>query len=48
MAFVCWWTGYGREGWRDEVKIDLWFKDVAPSAGLRLWFGHAPARWPGF
>ncbi len=33
---------------RDEVKIDLWFKDVAPNAGPRLWFGHAPARWPGF
>ncbi len=21
---------------------------MAPSAELRRWFGHAPARWPGF
>lgn len=33
---------------RDGAKIDLWLKDVAPSAELRRWFGHAPARWPGF
>ena len=33
---------------RDGAKIDLWLKDVAPSAGLRRWFGHAPARWPEF
>ena len=33
---------------RDEAKIDLWLKDVAPSVELRRWFGHAPARWPGF
>ncbi len=33
---------------RDAAKIDLWLKDVAPSAELRRWFGHAPARWPGF
>ena len=33
---------------RDEAKIDLWLKDVAPSPGLRRWFGHDPARWPGF
>ncbi len=33
---------------RDEVRIDLWLKDVAPSADLRRWFGHDPTRWPGF
>lgn len=33
---------------RDAAKIDLWLKDVAPSADLRRWFGHDPARWPGF
>ncbi len=33
---------------RDEAGIDLWLKDVAPSPGLRRWFGHDPARWPGF
>jgi len=33
---------------RDGAKLDLWLKNVAPSAELRRWFGHAPARWPGF
>jgi uncharacterized protein YeaO (DUF488 family) len=33
---------------RDEAVIDLWLKDVAPSADLRRWFGHDPARWAGF
>lgn len=33
---------------RDEAGIDLWLKDVAPSPGLRRWFGHDPVRWPGF
>jgi len=33
---------------RDEAKIDLWLKDAAPSAKLRRWFGHAPARWTEF
>ena len=33
---------------RDKARIDLWIKDVAPSSGLRRWFGHDPARWPGF
>jgi uncharacterized protein YeaO (DUF488 family) len=23
-------------------------KDIAPSNGLRKWFGHDPARWPAF
>lgn len=31
-----------------DAAIDLWAKDVAPSAGLRKWFGHDPARWPEF
>src|SRR3546814_4897883 len=25
-----------------------WVKDVAPSDGLRKWFGHDPAKWDGF
>ncbi len=32
----------------DEAGIDLWIKDMVPSPGLRRWFGHDPARWPGF
>jgi uncharacterized protein YeaO (DUF488 family) len=31
-----------------EADIDLWLKDVAPSAPLRKWFGHRPERWSEF
>ena len=30
------------------ARIDVWFKDVAPSTKLRSWFGHDPARWDEF
>jgi uncharacterized protein YeaO (DUF488 family) len=30
------------------AKIDRWMKDLAPSAALRKWFGHDPARWAEF
>lgn len=33
---------------RDEAKIDLWLKEIAPSTELRRWFGHAPDRWDEF
>lgn len=33
---------------KTDAKIDEWMKDVAPSTGLRKWFGHDPARWPEF
>ena len=33
---------------RAELRIADWVKDAAPSAGLRKWFGHEPARWPEF
>jgi uncharacterized protein YeaO (DUF488 family) len=33
---------------RDDAKIDLWLKDVAPSTDLRHWFGHEPSRWAEF
>ena len=33
---------------KDQVAYDLWLKDVAPSAELRRWFGHAPEKWPEF
>jgi uncharacterized protein YeaO (DUF488 family) len=29
-----------------KAKIDRWEKDLAPSDGLRRWFGHDPAKWP--
>lgn len=31
-----------------RLRLDEWAKDVAPSAALRRWFGHAPERWPEF
>ena len=31
-----------------KAALDDWMKDVAPSAELREWFGHDPARWTGF
>lgn len=31
-----------------DLPHDEWIRDVAPSDELRKWFGHDPARWPGF
>lgn len=31
-----------------QAKLDDWLKDIAPSARLRKWFGHDPARWDEF
>ena len=31
-----------------KAAIDLWFKDAAPSAALRRWFNHDPAKWTEF
>lgn len=33
---------------KTDAAIDLWIKDIAPSTGLRKWFGHDPARWQEF
>jgi uncharacterized protein YeaO (DUF488 family) len=33
---------------KTDSAIDEWIKDIAPSATLRKWFGHNPARWPQF
>jgi uncharacterized protein YeaO (DUF488 family) len=33
---------------KEDAHIELWLKDVAPSAQLRRWFGHEPARWAEF
>jgi uncharacterized protein YeaO (DUF488 family) len=33
---------------KDNVKLDLWLKDLGPSAALRTWFNHDPARWTEF
>jgi uncharacterized protein YeaO (DUF488 family) len=31
-----------------EAALDLWLKEVAPSPGLRKWFGHDPKKWEQF
>jgi uncharacterized protein YeaO (DUF488 family) len=33
---------------KQKAKIDLWLKEIAPSAELREWYGHEPTRWAGF
>ncbi len=33
---------------KERAKIDLWLKEIAPSAGLIRWYGHAPERWERF
>ncbi|MBF4995417.1 DUF488 family protein [Arthrobacter gandavensis] len=33
---------------KERAELDEWFKDAAPSTGLREWFGHRPERWQGF
>jgi len=33
---------------KNEAQIDEWLKEIAPSARLRKWFGHDPARWKEF
>jgi uncharacterized protein YeaO (DUF488 family) len=33
---------------KEHARLDLWLKDIAPSAALRKWFNHDPARWQEF
>lgn len=33
---------------KEELALDLWLKEVAPSSSLRKWFGHDPHKWPEF
>src|SRR5262245_48456483 len=33
---------------KQKARIDLWLKDLAPSADLRKWYDHDPDRWPQF
>jgi uncharacterized protein YeaO (DUF488 family) len=33
---------------RDDLELDDWLKEVAPSDSLRRWFRHDPDRWPEF
>ncbi|KAB8288642.1 MarR family transcriptional regulator [Bifidobacterium ramosum] len=33
---------------KERAALDLWMKDIAPSPGLRKWFGHDPVRFDEF
>ena len=33
---------------KEDLKIDDWTKDLAPSTELRKWFNHDPERWDEF
>lgn len=33
---------------KSSARIDLWLKEIAPSAELRKWFGHDPSKWTAF
>lgn len=33
---------------KDAAQLDEWLKEVAPSDGLRKWFGHDPEKWEEF
>jgi uncharacterized protein YeaO (DUF488 family) len=33
---------------KERAAVTLWLKEIAPTAELRKWFGHDPARWTEF
>jgi uncharacterized protein YeaO (DUF488 family) len=33
---------------KDQLAVDFWLKDAAPSDELRRWYGHEPRRWESF
>ena len=33
---------------KEDMKLDMWLKEVAPSTTLRKWFSHDPKRWAEF
>jgi uncharacterized protein YeaO (DUF488 family) len=33
---------------KENLTLDGWMKEVAPSTGLRRWFAHDPAKWNEF
>jgi uncharacterized protein YeaO (DUF488 family) len=33
---------------KEDARIDLWLKEIAPSTALRKWFAHDPAKWSEF
>lgn len=33
---------------KEDAHIDVWLKEIAPSAELRKWFNHEPEKWEAF
>lgn len=33
---------------KEQLAVDFWLKDAAPSDALRRWYGHEPRRWELF
>jgi uncharacterized protein YeaO (DUF488 family) len=33
---------------KEDLKLDLWLKELGPSTELRKWFGHDPEKWEEF
>ena len=33
---------------KEELQMDFWLKEIAPSTDLRKWFSHDPAKWKQF
>ncbi len=33
---------------KEQLKMDMWLKNIAPSTQLRKWFGHDPEKWKEF
>ena len=33
---------------KEDLKLDLWLRSLAPSTELRQWFGHDPEKWDQF
>jgi uncharacterized protein YeaO (DUF488 family) len=33
---------------KEELHLNLWLRELAPSTALRKWFGHDPKRWEEF
>ncbi|MCC9308207.1 DUF488 family protein [Kitasatospora sp. RB6PN24] len=33
---------------KEDAHLDEWLRDVAPSTGLRHWYGHEPSRFAEF
>ena len=33
---------------KEELALDLWLQEIAPSPELRRWFSHDPQKWDEF